>query len=98
MALLTRILGPASSLGLALGLLAGCSQTLIIDNARLQQNIESGLQDNGITATASCIGEQPIRKGDVFRCQATTTDGTILTIQVTETDDSGTVTWQVIGQ
>ncbi len=93
----TSVVRPLASLGLAAALFAGCSTTLILDNARLQQEITSGLADNGITAQVTCYGEIPIRQDDVSSCKATTPDGAILTIQVTQTDDKGTVNWQLVG-
>jgi hypothetical protein len=90
----TRALAP---MGFAAALVAGCGTTLILDNARLQQEITTGLAHNGITAQVTCYGEIPIRQGDVSSCQATTPEGAILTIQVTQTDDNGTVNWQLVG-
>jgi len=86
-----------AALGLAAVLFAGCNTTLVLDNNNLQQLITSGLSDNGITATVVCPDSVPIKKDSVSTCQATTPDGAALTIQVTQTDDKGTVNWQLVG-
>ena len=56
-----------------------------------------GLSDNGVTATVTCPDNVPIQQGAVSTCQATTPDGAALTIQVTQTDSSGNVNWQLVG-
>jgi len=93
----TSVARPLASLGLAAAVFAGCGTTLVLDNDRLQQEITSGLANNGITAQVTCTGEVPIKLDNVSTCQATTPDGTKLTIQVTQKDDKGTVDWQLVG-
>jgi Domain of unknown function (DUF4333) len=88
---------PLAGVALAAGIVAGCSSTPVLDNDRLQQVIEQGLQDQvQVTATVTCPDNQPIQQGNVFNCQAVTSEGTNLTIQVTQTDDTGHVNWQVV--
>jgi hypothetical protein len=79
-------------------LFVACSSASVLDNDRLQQNIENGLATNGITATATCPANRTIQQGDVFDCQALTPDGLMLTIQVTQKDNAGTVDWQIVGK
>lgn len=83
---------------MAAALFVACNSSLTLDNDKLQQVIANGLQEQAqVTATVSCPDDRPIKAGDVFQCQALTEDGTTLTIQVTQTDDSGNVNWQVVG-
>jgi len=83
---------------MATALVVGCNSALTLDNDKLQQSIESDLQSQaGVNATVTCPDDRPIKAGDTFPCQALTEDGTTLTIQVTQTDDSGNVNWQVVG-
>jgi Domain of unknown function (DUF4333) len=97
MALFTTLARPLAALGFAVILLAGCSTTLVLDNNKLQQELTTGLANNGITATVSCPDDVAIQQGKVSTCTATTPDGTNLTIQVTQTDSNGTVSWQLVG-
>ncbi len=83
--------------GLACAALVGCSTSLVLDNSRLQQEVESGLLDNGITATVTCPDNQPIEKGATFECHAITDDGVTVTILITQTDSSGNIDWQLVG-
>jgi hypothetical protein len=86
-----------ASIGFAAVLLGACSTSQVLDNNRLQSVIESGLSDNGITATATCPDNRPLQQGDVFTCQAVTPDELQLTIQVTQTDNTGHIDWQLVG-
>ena len=96
--MLTRSVRPAASAAMAAALFIACNSSLTLDNDKLQQVIANGLQEQAqVTATVSCPDDRPIKAGDVFQCQALTEDGTTLTIQVTQTDDSGNVNWQVVG-
>ena len=96
--MLTRSVRPAASAAMAVALFVACNSSLTLDNDKLQQVIANGLQEQAqVTATVSCPDDRPIKAGDVFQCQALTEDGTTLTIQVTQTDDSGNVNWQVVG-
>jgi uncharacterized protein DUF4333 len=85
------------SIGYAAVLFAACSGGQVLDNDRLQSVIASGLNDNGITATVTCPDNRPLQQGDVFTCQAVTDDGLGLTVQVTQTDNTGNVNWQLVG-
>jgi len=91
-----RLLGLAATFGVAVFLL-GCSNAKVIDSDRLQQIVESGLQDNGITANVTCPNNEPIQQGHSFDCQAVTQDELTVTILITQSDNSGTVQWQIVG-
>jgi hypothetical protein len=89
---------PVASAAIAAALFVACNSSLTLDNDTLQRTITSGLQEQAqVAATVSCPDDRPIKAGDVFQCQAVTEDGTTLTIQVTQTDDTGHVNWQVVG-
>jgi len=95
---LKTLLRPAGSLAFAAVLFAGCGNSAVLDNDKLQQVIADGLQQQaGVTAVVTCPDNQPIQQGQSFQCSATTADGTNLTIQVTQTDNAGNVNWQVVG-
>ena len=97
--MLTRsFIRPGASAAIAAALFVACNSTLTLDNETLERTITSGLQEQAqVTAAVSCPDDRPIKAGDVFQCQAVTEDGATLTIQVTQTDDTGHVNWQVIG-
>ena len=98
MSLRMTLVRPAAPFMFAAALFVGCNTTLTLDNDKLQQVIEDGLQQQaGVTATVTCPDNQPLQQGNTFQCTAVTQDGSNLQIQVTQTDASGNVNWQVIG-
>jgi hypothetical protein len=85
------------AVGAVLVLIVGCSTSVYLDNERLEQEIEAWFQDGAqITTDVTCPANEPIKQGDVFNCTAHTPDGLTLTVQVTQTDGSGTVSWQQV--
>jgi len=86
----------SAPLAVAIVLFAGCNSTPVLNNDNLQNSIAQWLQANyGETATVSCPGDRPIQLGDVFNCTATTDSGITVTLQVTQTDNAGHVSFNI---
>ena len=97
MNLRTTIIRPAASLGFAALLLGACTTSVSLNSDNLQNEIESWLQTNyQITAEVACPDDRPLQAGDVFTCTAATDDGQSVTLQVTQKDDAGNVTWNIM--
>jgi hypothetical protein len=66
----------------------------------LEQRIAADMQTNlhleGVTV--SCPDDIEVATGGTFTCTATDADGTTMTIQGTQTDDQGNVTYKVAGE
>jgi hypothetical protein len=85
----------------AAGLLAlasvACGTTQTLDDEDLELTIGDILRSRaGATVNSiDCPADRPLRANDVFNCTADTDLG-VLTIQVTQTDDKGNISWTVI--
>jgi hypothetical protein len=89
-----RGLGPLLCLAAASG--AGCSKHLNV--SAVVPAITQGVADQvGLTlASVSCPPDpRPLQANDTFDCRAVVDGGGTLTIAVTQTDDSGNITWRV---
>ena len=88
---------PAVLTALSVLLVAGCSSSAALTPASVQEQIATGLATQaGGTFTVACPGEIPAEKGYTFTCTADDqAGGQIVIVTVTESDDSGTFTWQV---
>jgi hypothetical protein len=76
--------------------LAGCTQHLNVD--AVGPSIIQGVADQvGLTlARVTCPSDpRPIKANDTFDCTADVEGGGALTIAVTQTDDTGNITWKV---
>jgi hypothetical protein len=74
-----------------------CQTTLTLNDDNLETEIASWIeQQGGGTSTVACPDDRPIQQGDTFQCVATFPDGSTATLQVTQSDNSGNVTWQVV--
>ena len=83
---------------LAAGLLAaGCRVKVqaTIDGADLEQRLIKELAEHDFPATVTCPEDRALRRGDVFTCSATGTDGTPLQITATQEDGDGTLGFQM---
>ena len=82
-----------------LALAGACTRTKTLDAQQLNQMIASDMQAKlGVQGvTVSCPDGQPAAAGGTFTCTATNPDGTTLTIEVTQTDGQGNVTYKVAG-
>lgn len=76
---------------------AACSVTNLLDTAKAEQEIQKGIQEQaGIPVTVTCPDDVTAKKGDVFQCIASDSSGGKITVQVTQDDDQGNVSWKVI--
>jgi hypothetical protein len=76
--------------------LAACTQHLNVD--AVGPSISQGVADQvGLTlAKVTCPSEpRPLKVNDTFECQGDVEGGGLLTIAVTQTDDTGNITWKV---
>jgi Domain of unknown function (DUF4333) len=80
-------------------LVGGCSRTKTLDGEQLDQMIASDMQTklNLQGVTVSCPDDVPAEAGRTFQCTATGQDGAAMTIEVTQTDDQGRITYKVVG-
>jgi hypothetical protein len=76
-----------------------CTRTRTLDAGELNQRIATDMESTlGIQdASVSCPDDVPAEAGRTFDCTATNPDGTTLTIEVTQTDDQGRVSYKVAG-
>jgi hypothetical protein len=82
----------AAAVGVAAMVLAGCSETKVIDDAKLKTEITNLFQAHDVeVAAVTCPEEIEVHDGRSFDCEATTTDGLALPVDVTMTDGNGTV-------
>jgi hypothetical protein len=83
----------------SLVLVGGCTRTKTLDAQQLDQKIASDMKDNldmhGVTV--SCPDDVPAEAGRTFGCNAWSAEGTAMAIEVTQTDDRGNVTYEVVG-
>ncbi|HYJ61432.1 MAG TPA: DUF4333 domain-containing protein [Actinomycetota bacterium] len=86
-----------ASLALAASLLAftACGDTL--DDAGVEEQILDELRASGSPVTAvTCPDGVAVDAGATFTCTGSTNDGT-WTLEVTQTDDAGALTFRVVG-
>jgi hypothetical protein len=78
-------------------MLSACSTSSSLDSGKLEDQIEQWFQSGAqVTTTVTCPDNEPLQQGDTFKCTALTNDGLTLTVQVTQTDNTGGVTWQQV--
>ena len=80
----------------SLALVGGCTRTKTLDanglEEKLRTQVEQKVGAQGITV--DCPDDEPAQAGATFQCTATSAAGKTLTIEVTQTDDQGNVTWK----
>jgi hypothetical protein len=74
----------------------GCTKTL--DSSGVEQQVKSQIEQKlGETGmTVDCPDDVEVHAGATFRCTATGPSGTTATIEVTQTDDQGHLTWKIV--
>ena len=80
-----------------LGNLAGCTKNLNVDS--VGPHITQGVSDQvGLKlAKVNCPpGPRPLKADDTFECVGDVEGGGTLGIAVTQTDDTGNITWKVV--
>jgi hypothetical protein len=82
--------------GLIAFIAVACESSL--DDERLEDVITQGIreQTGATVAQIDCPSGRPLQANDVFTCSGTTADGQTFTVQVTQTDASGNVRWQLL--
>jgi Domain of unknown function (DUF4333) len=78
--------------------LAGCGKKLETD--KIEVEVKKVLTDRtGIQiVSVTCPDDVDVKKGDTFRCTARPSTGKPLSIEVTQEDDEGRVTWKLVRQ
>lgn len=80
---------------LAILVVAGCQSGL--DREKLDGEIVSTLKEKGVDATVDCPEVKRLTQGAKFQCIATAL-GKHFNIDVSVTDDKGTVRWDLVGK
>jgi invasion protein IalB len=76
-------------------LATACSSSIDVDS--LEQQVQSGLAEQlGGTWTVQCPDSMEVQAGLTANCMATNEDGQSLNVDITQEDDQGTVSWQVV--
>lgn len=85
-----------ASLVVSVSAVAGCTQMLSMETT--SKAISEGLVSQLAMPIASvtCPESREIKAGDVFECVATPAAGGRLTVQVSQKDDAGNITWEVV--
>jgi hypothetical protein len=81
-------------------LLAACSFSFgggnNLDMGKLETEVENGISDQlQVTVTVDCPSDIKIEQGNNFQCTATDDQGNTRTVNVTQDDDKGNVSWQL---
>jgi hypothetical protein len=79
----------------ATAVLSTCSGDRIVDHAKLEREVtdQSSSQKFPLSAVA-CPEGRPLVTGDTFTCSATLAGGEPVTVEATQTDGDGTITWR----
>jgi Domain of unknown function (DUF4333) len=75
--------------------LTGCTQ--VLDEEELEAEISSGIEEQteATGVTVNCPSDVPLEEGNTFTCSATSADGDVGEVQVTQTDAEGNVRWEL---
>ena len=92
----TRIARAAALVAVTL-VAVGCTKSL--DTANLESTLKTQLESqlNASGLTVSCPDNIKVESGGTFECTATDQSGQSVTIEVTQKDDQGNVTWKPSG-
>jgi hypothetical protein len=97
MGMLDKVRLGGAGLAIAALVAVGCQTTLLLNDDNLESEISSWvLQTAGEPGVVTCPDDRPIQQGDTFQCVVTFGDGSTATLQVTQTDNSGNVTWRAL--
>lgn len=91
MARLARIMALAATLALA-----ACGEQ-VLDTDELESEIATELEDQTgvVPSSVDCPADVPAGEGNTFRCTVTADDGSSAGITVKQTDDEGSIDWEV---
>ena len=92
----TRIARAATLVAVIL-VAVGCTKSLDTSSleSELKTQVENQLNASGLTV--SCPDNIKVEAGGTFECTASDPSGQSVTIEVTQKDDQGNVTWKVSG-
>jgi hypothetical protein len=77
-------------------MMAGCAKSL--DTSALEQSLRQQLEAKlGQRLSVSCPAGQDVKAGVTFQCVVAGPGSGTLTVEVTEKDDKGSVTWEILG-
>ena len=90
-------IGLVAALSACLALVA-CGEDSNLDTAALESQMKETISDRTRIPIASvaCPDDVQPKKGDTFRCTATTERGERVLLNVTQEDDEGAVKWRVV--
>ena len=78
--------------------LVGVACDQVLDEPSLErtlaQQAEDWLEEDDLTV--DCPPDVPVEDGGVFTCDVRSADGAVGTLEVTQTDDAGSVEWRII--
>lgn len=90
--------GAALALLLAVPIATGSCVPRTLRTGQLERRLARDLERTlHVVVTVVCPPEIEVRRGEEATCVATDTDGARVRIRVTQVDDEGAVTWEVIG-
>jgi Domain of unknown function (DUF4333) len=74
----------------------GCSKTL--DSTGVESQVKAAIEGRlGQTGmTVDCPDDIEVKAGATFTCTATGPSGATATVEVTQTDDKGNLTWKIV--
>jgi hypothetical protein len=74
----------------------GCTKTL--DSSGVESQVKAAIEEklgqNGMTV--DCPDDIEVKTGATFTCTATDPSGTTSTIELTQTDDQGHLSWKIV--
>ncbi len=82
-------------------LAAGCQGSVSVggdqlDTAEAETEIAKGIEgQTGIAVEVECPDDIDLREGNDFECTATADDGTERSVNVTQDDDEGNISWEL---
>jgi Flp pilus assembly protein TadG len=89
-----RFAAGVALVGVAL-MTAGCTRTL--DKSGLETQLATALSSSGPALSVDCPDGVKAQAGATFQCTAKDPSGATFSVNVTQTDDKGNVTWTVTG-
>jgi Domain of unknown function (DUF4333) len=74
----------------------GCTKTL--DSSGVESQVKAAIEERlgESRMTVDCPDDIEVKAGATFTCTATDPSGTTATIEVTQTDDHGHLTWTIV--
>ncbi len=77
-------------------IVGACTKTLDTSGVETQLKTKIEQQLGETVTTVDCPDDIPVQAGATFRCTATAPSGAPSTVEVTQTDDQGHLTWKIV--